>query len=87
MKFGFYHSKLRKQHFLLKFEIPAPLPTPISLCAGNVCATPLKKLGNLKRFNTIPISNSEILLNLIRKIKYLIDQYHLCFCFCIGNVK
>jgi len=25
------------------------------------------------------------LLNLIRKIKYLTDQFQLCFCFCIGN--
>jgi len=37
------------------------------------------------RFNTIP--NSEILLNLIRKMKYLTDQFQLCFYFCIGNAK
>ena len=36
-------------------------------------------------FNTIPIS--EILLNLIRKMKYVTDQFQLCFCFCIGNAK
>jgi len=52
---------------------------------GKVRATPLKNLGNFKRFNTIP--NSEILLNLIRKMKYLTDQFQLCFCFCIGNAK
>jgi len=34
-----------------------------------------------------PSKNSEILLILIRKMKYLTDQYQLCFCFCIGNTK
>jgi len=38
---------------------------------------------NFKRFNAI--LNSEILLNLGRKIKYLKDQFQLRFCFCIGN--
>ena len=76
---------LRKHHFCWDFQIPAPLPTPICLCVGNVRATPLKNLGNFKRFNTIP--NSEILLNLIRKMKYLTDQFQLCFCVCIGNAK
>jgi len=71
--------------FCWNFQIPAPLPTPICLCAGNVCATPLKNLGNFKRFNTIP--NSEILLNLIRKMKYSTDRFQLRFCFCIGNAK
>ena len=69
--------------FCWKFKIPGPLPTPICLCVGNVRATPLKNLSNFKRFNTIP--NSEILLNLIRKMKYLTNQFQLCFC--IGNVK
>jgi len=40
---------------------------------------------NFKRFNTI--LNIENLLNLIRKMKYLTDQFQLCFCFCIGNTK
>jgi len=40
-------------------------------------------MGNFKRFNTIP--NNEILLNLIRKMKYLTDQFQLCFC--IGSAK
>jgi len=30
---------------------------------------------------------SEILLNLIRKMKYLTDQFRLCLCFGIGNAK
>jgi len=38
------------------------------LCSGKVRATPLKNWGNFKRFNTI--LNSEILVNLIRKMKY-----------------
>jgi len=75
VKVVFYHLKLRKQHFLLNFSIPASLPTPICLCAGNVRATRLKNLGNFKHFNTIP--NSEILPNLIRKMKYLTNQFQL----------
>jgi len=31
--------------------------------------------------------NNEILLNLIRKMKYLTDQFQFCFCFCIDNTK
>jgi len=41
----------------------------------NVRATPLKNWCNFKHFNTI--LNSEILLNLRRKIKYLKDQFQL----------
>jgi len=33
------------------------------------------------------IVNSETLLNRTRKIKYLTDQFQLCFCICIGNTK
>jgi len=55
------------------------------MCAGKVRATSLKNLGNFKRFNTIP--NSEILLNLICKMKYVTDQFQLYFCFGIGNAK
>ena len=40
---------------------------------------------NFKRFNNI--LNSKILMNLIRKRKYLADQLQLCFCFCISNTK
>jgi len=40
---------------------------------------------NFKRFNTI--LNSEILLNLIHKMKYLTDQFQLCFCFCVDNTN
>jgi len=36
------------------------------------------------RFNNI--LNGEILLNLIRKMKYLTDHFQLCS-FCIGNTK
>ena len=66
VKLVFYHSKLRKQHFLLKFQFPVPLLTPIRLCVGKVRATPLKNVGNFKRFNTIP--NSEILLKFKQNI-------------------
>jgi len=48
-----------------------------------------RKIGviqyNFKHFNTI--LNSGILLNLIRKIKYLTEQFQFCFCFFIGNTK
>ena len=71
--------------FCWNFQIPAPLQTSICLCVGKVCAKQLKNTGNSKRFNTIP--NSEILLNLVRKMKYLTDQFQLCFSFCIGNAK
>jgi len=32
VRFVFYHSKLREQPFLLKFQIPAPLPRPMPVC-------------------------------------------------------
>jgi len=54
------------------------------VCRENSCHT-IKNWCNLKFFNTI--QNSEILLNLIRKVKCLTDQYQLCFCFCTGNTK
>jgi len=45
-----------------------------------------RKIGviwcNVKPFNIIV--NSEILLNLIRKMIYWTNQLKLCFCFCIG---
>jgi len=59
--------------------------TPICSRVGKVSATSLNNLGNFKRFNTIP--NSEILLNLIRKLKYLTDLFQLYFCFCVANAK
>jgi len=84
VKFVFYHS-IKNSVFCWNFQIPAPLPTPICLCVGKRSCHTIKKLGNFKRFTII--SNSEILLNLIRKMKYLTDQFQLCFCFCIGNAK
>jgi len=56
------------------FQNPALFRHPC-LCVGKVRATPLK--------TSVIILNSEILLNLIRKMKYLADQFQLCFCFCI----
>ena len=47
--------------------------------------TPSKNWCNFKRFNSTV--KNEILLNLIRKMKYLRDQFQLCFCFCIVNIK
>jgi len=84
MKFVFYHPKPRKQLFAEIFKF-LPLFRHPCLCVENVRATPLNNWCNYKRFNTI--LNSEILLNLIRKIKYLADQFQLCFCFCVGNAK
>ena len=54
------------------------------VCRKGSCHTINYNLGNFKHFNTLP--NSEILLNLIRKMKYVTDQFQLCF-FCIGNAK
>jgi len=54
------------------------------VCRKSLCHT-IKNWCNFNRFNTIP--NGEILLNLIRKMKYLTDQFQLRFCFCIGNAK
>ena len=65
VKFVFYHSKLRKQHFLLKFSNFCPSSDIYMLVCRKSCAKQLKNIGNLKRFNTIP--NNEILLNLIHK--------------------
>ena len=86
VKFVFYHSKLRKQHICWNCQIPAPLRTPIYLCVGKVCTKQLKNMGNFKRFNTIP--NKEILLNLIRKMKYLTDQFFNCvFVFALATLN
>ena len=70
---------------LFKFLPLFQHPYACVLCVGKVRATPLKDLGNFKRFKTIP--NSEILLNLLRKMKYLTDQFQLCYVFFIGNTK
>jgi len=40
---------------------------------------------NFKRFNNIP--NSETLLNLIRKMKYLTDKFQLCFLFALATLN
>ena len=84
MKFGFYHSQLWKEPFCRNLQIPAPFPHPC-LCAGKVRATPSNNWCNFKRLNTI--LNSEIFLNLIRKMKCLTDELQFCFCFCIGNTN
>jgi len=85
VKFVFYHSKLRNQHFLLTFLNCWPSSeTQMLVSKKSLCHT-IINWCNFKRFNTIP--NGEILLNLIRKMKYLTDQFQLCFCFCIDNAK
>ena len=55
------------------------------LCVGKSPCHTIKSWCNFTRFNTI--LNREILLNLIRKMKYLTAQFQLCFCFRIGNTK
>ena len=55
------------------------------LCAGKSSCHTIQNWCNLKRFNTI--LNCKILLNLVDKMKYLTDQFQLCFRFCIGNTK
>jgi len=66
------------------FKFLPPFRHPC-LCVGKVRVTPLKHWCNLKRFNTI--LKSEILLNLIHKMKYFTDQFQLCLWFCTGNTK
>ena len=85
VKFVFYHSKLRKQPYLLKFSNSFS-PSDTHACVEEkIRATPLKNWGNFKRVNTI--LNSKILLNLMDKMKYLSDQFHLRFRLCMGNNK
>jgi len=66
-------------------SLPAPLPTLSMLVCRKMFVPHHQKLVNFERFNTI--LNSEILLNLIRKMKCLTDQFQLCFCLCIGKTK
>jgi len=84
VKFAFCHSKPRKQPFLPKFSNSCP-PSDTHACAGKSSCHTIKNWCNFERFNTI--LNSEIVLYLIRKMKYLTDQFQWCFCFCIGNTK
>ena len=71
----FLPLEIKKTAYLLKFSNSCPSTDIHMLCAGKVCAKQLKNMGNFKRFDTIP--NNEILLNLIRKMKYLTDQFRL----------
>ena len=81
----FLSLEIKKQHYLLKFSNSCPSSdTHMLVCRKCSCHT-IKNLGNFKRFNTI--LNSEILLNHIRKKKYLTDKFQLWLCFCIGNAK
>jgi len=66
------------------FKFVAPFRHPC-LCVGKSSCHTLKI--NVISSVLTPSKNSEILLILIRKMKYLTDQYQLCFCFCIGNTK
>ena len=79
------HSKLRKEPFFLKSSNSCFPSNTHAFVPKKVRAAPSKLSCIFKRFNTMPYS--EILLNLIRKMKYLTDQFQLCFCFCIGNTK
>jgi len=85
VKFAVYHSKLRKEPFFAEiFKFLTPFRHPC-LCVGKSSCHTIKNWCNFERLNTI--LDSEILLNLIRIMKYLADQIQLCFCFCIGNTK
>jgi len=68
-----------------------PLATTITaFFATHACvqeksrATTLKNWWNFKRFNTS--LNSKILLDLIRKMKHLTDQFQLCFFFALATL-
>ena len=80
----FLPLETKKTLFWWKFQIPAPFRHPC-LCVGKSSCHTIKSWWNYKRFNTI--LNSGILLNVIRKMKYLTYQLLLRFCFCIGNTK
>jgi len=56
-----------------------------SLCIGKSSFHTINNWCNFKRFSTV--LNSETLLTLIHKIKYLTGQFQLCYCVCIGNTK
>jgi len=80
-----YHSNRRKHPFLLNF-FTSCLPSDTHACVyEKIRDTPLKNVCNFKRSNTI--RNSEILLNVIHKMKCLTDQFKLRFCFRIDNTK
>ena len=85
VKFVFCHSKLGKQPFFLKFP---------NSCGGKRSYHTIKNWCNLKRFNTI--LNSEILLNLRRKLNisrinfncvfvFALATLNTCIHLCIGN--
>jgi len=82
-KIWFYPLETKKTAFLAEISKFISYFRHRCLCVGKIRATPFG--CNFKRFNTI--SNSEILLNLKRKLKYFTDEFQLCFCFCIGNTK
>jgi len=70
--------------FLLKFSNSCPY-RHLCLYVGKVRATSSKTWGNFKRFNII--LNSEILLNLLRKMKYSTDKFQLCFVFAVAMLN
>jgi len=52
VKFVFWHSKLRKQYFLLKFSNSCPSSDTHMLVYRKSSCHTIKYLGNFKRFNT-----------------------------------
>jgi len=81
----FLPLETKKAAFLLKFSNSFPLSDTHVYVQENVRATPLNSWCNFERVNTI--LDSEILLNLIHRMKHLTDQFQLCFCFCCGKTK
>ena len=80
----FLPLETKKTDFCWNFKLLPPFRHPCVCVEKSSCHT-IKNGCYFKRFNTI--LNSEILLNLMRKMKYLTDQFQLCFCFCVGNAK
>jgi len=81
----FLPLETRKTEFFAEiFKFLPPFRHPC-LCVEKSSCQPFKNWCYFKRFNTI--LNSEILPNLMRKMKYLTDKFQLCFCFCVGNTK
>ena len=81
-------TRTKKTAFFAEIFEFLPPPPPFrhpSLCIGKSSFHTIKNWCNFKRFSII--LNSEILLTLIHQIKYLTDQFQLCYCFCMGNTK
>jgi len=73
--------EIKKTAFFAEILKFLPLFRHPCFCAGKRSCHTIKNWCNFKRFNT------NLGLNLIRKVKYLTDEFQLCLSFCIGSTK